>query len=74
MNRTARVVRHRQDAVGMGVLSLFDMTGLIMYRMMRRRLAAAKPDESPAESFRSSARLIFEARREVAEASRGTNR
>jgi hypothetical protein len=58
----------------LGIIALFDLTGIAVYRMMRRRLAVEKVDESAAEPFRSSADLLFRTRREVVEASRGATR
>lgn len=72
MDRTARA--DRRDAATVGILALFDMTGLIIYRVMRRRLAAAQAEGSASQPFRSSADLIFRAQRDAVEASRGTNR
>jgi hypothetical protein len=61
-NRSATVV---------GILSIFDLTGVLIYLLTRRVLAVRKPDQSAAESFRASARIISAAQHEAVGASSG---
>jgi hypothetical protein len=65
--------RAHRGAIAMGVVSLFDVTGVIIYRITRHALVAQRPEPSPSEPFRASARLIREAQRDV-KASRASSR
>ena len=63
VERATRSDRH--ETLSFGILSMFDITGLIIYRRLRQRLAVKKPSESATETFRSSAHLISQARNEI---------
>jgi hypothetical protein len=73
MQRATKRQRSRssssRDAALVGALSIFDLTGAVIYAIARRALAAKKPNPSATEPFRESARIISRARDEAVGAS-----
>lgn len=55
----------RSQALSFGILGLFDLTGLVIYVIMRRALAVRKPRESTTDTFQEAARLISRAHGEA---------
>jgi hypothetical protein len=49
----------------MGAVVIFDLTGVIVYVLLRRALAVSEPDRSPIEVFQMSARTISAAYHEA---------
>jgi len=52
-------------AFALGAISIFDLMGLIIYVMMRRRLPVVEPQRSSVEPFRFATSTIDDAHREV---------
>lgn len=65
MKRLSR--SERRNAVILGIGALFDLSGIVTYRIIRYRMVAEKSSESATDPFRSSAELISAAFREVTE-------
>ncbi len=57
--------RERLRAFALGATPLFDLTGLIIYVLIGRRLPVVEPQRSSAEPFRYSAKTIDDAHREA---------
>jgi hypothetical protein len=51
--------------VALGAVALFDLTGVVIYALMRRALVAPEPDRSAIEPFRKSALTISAAYQEA---------
>jgi hypothetical protein len=66
VEKTVALVR----VVATGAVVIFDLTGVIVYILLRRALAVPGPDRSPIEAFRMSARTISAAYQEAVGASR----
>jgi hypothetical protein len=58
-------VIRRSRAIGLGAACIFDLTGVLVYAIMRRALAAPQPVRSVLEPLRLSASTITDAYREA---------
>ena len=56
-----RPKRGRSDGVSLSMASLFDLTGMTVYALLRRSLAVRDPDKSVIGSFHASARTVADA-------------
>lgn len=60
MDRSRRLV-----ALALGTTAVFDVTGTVIYRVLRSGLPPAPPPEPATEPFRQATRDLQDARREA---------
>jgi len=66
-DRSAR----RIAAFSLGTAAIFDLTGAVIYRVMRSGLPEAPPSPGAGAAFRDSAAILRDAHREASSHARG---
>jgi hypothetical protein len=62
---------HRIAAFSLGTAALFDLTGAVIYRVMRSGMPEPPPGPGPGTAFRESAAILRDAHREASSHARG---
>jgi hypothetical protein len=62
---------NRLASFSLGTTAIFDLTGAVIYRMLRAGLPPAPPETQRAAPLLRATRVISEAHREVASRARG---
>jgi hypothetical protein len=64
---------HRIAAFSLGTAAIFDLTGALIYRVMRSGLPEPPPEAPAGAAFRESTVMISEAHREAVAHAHGPN-